>query len=95
MAIGAIGGLFGGAAAICTAFRFRTIEELRTGLRKEVYKHETRFSRLHHLRVEVIAALYERLVVEMAVQRVIQPFARLAWSPSTSPFSEQLKRATI
>ncbi len=66
------------------AERFRTqlqtehateIERLKSGLAVAAFEHQTRFSRLHDRRVEVLAGVYSRLVLaQRAFQSLTAPF---------------------
>jgi hypothetical protein len=60
--LGVAGGIAGGAAALYTATRARSIERYRAQLKAEGYEHEVRFARLHERRVEIIAEIYRKLV---------------------------------
>ncbi len=56
------------------AEQVKALEEQRTELRRIGFEHETRFSRLHERRVEVVGELYKRLVkTERIIRRLGTP----------------------
>ncbi len=71
-------------AALWTAKNANKVENLRSSLERGLFEHQTRFSRLHDRRLEVIAEVYSRIVaVEEAARLLVVPLREAGTEPES------------